>query len=797
MGGGCVLLWYRLRLSSLAILDYENQWTITESGMMVISNDGLVQKANPVAQEILGSDVEGQPLTAVFPTTDAYFSHTLPLHNWRGQVQGQLLIFEQRPLPAPLPPPSDPLPEASPAALSPTIPYRVLRTIGELLEPEAVAYVAVQAIADLTHWPIVAIYTPDDNNKLVIRAAVGVPFSDEGTIGRAFRTGHTQAIPDPSHNTRPFSPFAAPQSALAIPLRRGRKQLGVLLIENDRADAFPDETHLIAEALADAIVLALDNARLFTEAQNRLTEQSVLREAMSIISSTLDLDTILCDLAEQMGQLMNATSVYICSYDAQQATTTVLAEYYGPRASTAERVTDVGTTYYLPDDFPGAAAYLEAGDPLLAHVDDPSLTAVKRHHLQSFDGYTSLVIPLRVGGKTIAYAEIWESQQRRTFTPAEIQLCQDIAHHAAVAIENARLFRTIEDERSQLHALVKSDRDGIILVGANGHILVMNEPACRFLQLDKPLEQWIQASISDTIAHLIQTTPQIAQIAQKERERILQGDTEAHEGNFDLPSHSIHWRSLPVVSEGASPSRLIVLRDITQERLLEKMREDLIHTMVHDLRSPLASMSLTLELINVYMGENIETRVNNALERAKTSTEHMLGMVNAILDISRLESGRLDLAYDRVSFESILQTVLNMQSSLAVENELQIDHNIAPDLPWVQVDAALIERVLQNLIGNAIKFTPAGGVVQIEATVDEDHLLVSISDSGLGIPQEIHGRLFQKFSTGSHPKRGSGLGLAFCKMAIEAHQQRLWLADTSPDGTTFHFTLPLADSNHT
>ena len=782
------MIWWRfIRASSLGIVDYKTDWRSTSEGRLVVSQEEVILEANPTALSMLGSTVVGQPLTAVLPSS--LTTHTLPLHNWRGQVQGRLVTFGKRPL-------SEANTTNLPPPLSPTIPYRVLRAIGELLEPEAVAYIAAQTIADLTQWPIVAIYTPDSNQKLGIRAAVGLPLTDEGVVGRAFRTGHTQVIPDASQAISYVSQFAQPPSALIIPLRRGRKQLGVLIAEHDEPNAFSQDDILIAEALADAIVLALDNAHLFTQAQNRLTEQNVLRKAMSIISSTLDLNTILCDLAEQMGILLQATSVYICSYDAQQVTTTVLAEYYGSRASQNERISDVDTTYYLSVDFPDSIVALEAGEPILAYADDPELSVRKRQHLQAFGGHTSLVIPLQVGGQTIAYAEIWESQQRRTFTSDEIQLCQDIAHHAAVAIENARLFKAVAEEHSRLQAIIKSDRDGIILLGTSGQILVMNEPAYRFLQLDRSLENWINVPNSEAIAYLNQKAPQIAQIAQKEKARILGGDTQPYDGQFDLPHCSIHWRSLPILGEGETLSRLIILRDITEERLLEKMREDLIRTMVHDLRTPLASISITLDLLNMYMGKTVEAKISKALARARTSSEHMLSIINAILDISRLESGHMDLADNSLSFASILETVLDLQMPLILSNNLQITRHDKPDLPFVRVDAALIERVLQNLIGNAIKFTPAEGEIQVDAKLQGDHLLVSIRDTGPGIAKDVHGRLFQKFSTGNHPQRGSGLGLAFCKMVLEAHGQRIWLAETSPKGTTFQFTLPLAQSNH-
>jgi signal transduction histidine kinase len=402
-----------------------------------------------------------------------------------------------------------------------------------------------------------------------------------------------------------------------------------------------------------------------------------------------------------------------------------------------------------------------------------------------------------VGGKAIAFAEIWESQQRRAFTEAEIQLCQDIAHHAAVAIENARLFKAIADERTRLQALIEADRDGIILVGSSGDILVMNEPARAFLQLDEHLHHWIHKSALDVIDYLSENSPIVAKIANQERERIEAGDTQAKEGEFDFAPRSIHWRSLPVISEDKVHNRLIVLRDITEEKLLEKMRNDLIHTMVHDLRSPLTSISITLDLLGMYIGEPSELRVHQALERARSSIVHMLSMVNAILDISRLESGRVVLAYRSVTFSSILNPVVDMQMPLIIENNIEIVKDIPADLPLVRVDAALIERVLQNLLNNAVKFTPKGGTVRIEAEEQENAVLVSVSDTGAGVPDSVHGRLFQKFSTGDQAERGSGLGLAFCRMAIEAHRQRIWLADSSDQGTTFKFTLPLAPLLHT
>jgi signal transduction histidine kinase len=132
---------------------------------------------------------------------------------------------------------------------------------------------------------------------------------------------------------------------------------------------------------------------------------------------------------------------------------------------------------------------------------------------------------------------------------------------------------------------------------------------------------------------------------------------------------------------------------------------------------------------------------------------------------------------------------------VALEKDLELERDVAPDLPGVWVDAKLVERVLQNLVGNAVKFTPGGGVVRVTAQVDAaercPRILIAVSDTGPGISPGIRDRLFQKFVTGRQEERGSGLGLAFCKMAIEAHDERIWVESTPGEGATFFFTLPV------
>jgi signal transduction histidine kinase len=227
------------------------------------------------------------------------------------------------------------------------------------------------------------------------------------------------------------------------------------------------------------------------------------------------------------------------------------------------------------------------------------------------------------------------------------------------------------------------------------------------------------------------------------------------------------------------------------------MRNDLTHTMVHDLRGPLTSISISMELLQLMEQSPhmpAERRVQ-AVERAYASTQKLLGLVEAILELSRLESGHLSLNVQPFLISNVVNGVLDMQLPRAREKQIALVY-CAPDaLPMVNADQALMERVVQNLVDNAVKFTRPGGRVLVEAlptAVDAPFLDLVVTDTGCGIPLEMQGHLFEKFSRGMQQERGSGLGLYFCKMVVAAHDGRIWVARSDESGTAIQVSLPMA-----
>src|SRR3990172_8694729 len=238
------------------------------------------------------------------------------------------------------------------------------------------------------------------------------------------------------------------QSILGVPLIRAGKPEGALvLLEIEDAERFKDEDLETAMVLGGQMALAIESARLVRQERRRTRQLTYLIQSSNVISSTLDLDTILGHITEEMCNLIEVTSAYICTYDPGTKTSTVVAEYYGPTAMEGE--SDLGQTYNLEEEFPGTVEDLEAGRPMIAQVDDPQLSESERRHMQRYGGKSTLTIPFVAGGRVRAYAELWESRLRREFTEEEIELCLAIGRHAAIAVENGRLYQQVKDELSE------------------------------------------------------------------------------------------------------------------------------------------------------------------------------------------------------------------------------------------------------------------------------------------------------------------------------------------------------------
>jgi two-component system, sensor histidine kinase and response regulator len=238
--------------------------------------------------------------------------------------------------------------------------------------------------------------------------------------------------------------------------------------------------------------------------------------------------------------------------------------------------------------------------------------------------------------------------------------------------------------------------------------------------------------------------------------------------------------------------RGLIQQSNVQLRTLEKLRDDLVHMVVHDMRTPLTAIYGFLQTLQALEGERLSEEGREFVRIALASTEELVEMVSSLLDVSKMEAGEMKLNPTPCDLHAIAGTVLAKVESLRGGRQLALR---GPDAPVnVIADAELIARVFQNLLGNALKFTPDDGRVTVSIEPADDVVRVLVQDTGPGIPPDYRERIFEKFGQVEHPasrqRYSTGIGLSFCKLAVEAHGGQIGVDSEEGHGSTFWFVLP-------
>ncbi|MCI0396032.1 MAG: GAF domain-containing protein, partial [Chloroflexi bacterium] len=678
--------------------------------------------------------------------------------------------------------------------------YGVLDAVSQTLDVESAARLAVRAIHHATGWPNVGLLLSEPGQRhlrvvastrseAVVNQTIPVT---QGVVGRTFVTARTQHVPDvrldPDYIT--VSNTVA-LSELAVPLLREGKILGVLNLERNELDAFDEEDILLAESLAGTVALALDNTHLYRELNAHLADLSMLYGVAQMVTHSLRLEEVLPE----------ALSAILTSMNFEAGLIALAGPVDGQlRLATSQGLSPELTAYFQGrrfEDTLSAYAHQRQESFILADLEHDGLLGdgERVQEMASLGVRAFATVPLLHHGQSLGVVSLFAGRPLlATTSPAS--LLAAVGHQMASAIANARLHQVVTQSQVQLQALVEASRDGIILINMERQILVVNAAALRLLRLPGQPANWIGRSIADAFGRLKRHAPAVVRVTLSEMRRVQRGDEPPGEGEYEVSPYIIRWTNLPVLVGEFALGRLLVLHDVTQERLLEEMREDLTHTMVHDLRNPLTGILGALEVLQASAGVEPGSTQQRLLAICYRNGQRMINLVNAILDVSRLESGQMPLEYRELILADLVAEALQLQGVLASEKEIVLENEVDPDVPFVWADRTLLGRVLQNLVDNAVKFTPPGGEIRVAAGLktlpgSPAVVQVTVSDTGPGIPAELQSRLFQKFVTGQEKGRGSGLGLVFCRLVVEAHGGKIWVESTPGQGSTFTFALPL------
>jgi GAF domain-containing protein len=674
-----------------------------------------------------------------------------------------------------------------------------------------------------------------------------------GRVALERRTIHVRdVLEDPEYTRWDSQRLGGQRSMLGVPLLREGETIGVMLLLRTAVEPFTEYEIEIVTTFADQAVIAIENTRLFEEVQTRTRElqeslkyQTATGEVLGVISrSPTELQPVLDSIAATAARLCESVDAQV--YRVRDGKLAMVAQH-----GTLQRP---GATFPGLPLTRGSVTGRAVLDQQTIHVDDLAALVDSEYPdakaSQTAVGHrTTLATPLLRRGESLG-AILLRRIEVRPFSERQRVLLQTFADQAVIAIENARLFEEVQARNRDLTALgevgraVSSTLDlktvlktiverAVELSGTDAgsifyyHLQVArfelgetsgldDEVVARFRKLDIAAGQ---TGLGEAIAK--RQPLQVPDVSKRPSNALRDAALEANlHAALIVPLLGSEGPLGALVLQRRrtgefSPSVVNLMQSFTDQscialenarlfnEIAQKSREleiasqhksQFVANMSHELRTPLAAMLGYAELLRDGMFGELPEKSIRIIERVQANGKHLLGLINTVLDISKIESGQFQLGLVEYSLDSMVETVRVATESLASAKKLSFRTDVVKGLPYGLGDEPRLTQVLLNLVGNAIKFTDAGEVC-ISAGAKNGSFVVSVSDTGPGIPDAERERIFDKFhqvdSTSTKTKGGTGLGLAIAKEIVEMHGGRIWVESIVGQGAIFYMELPV------
>ncbi|MEZ4594669.1 MAG: GAF domain-containing protein, partial [Chloroflexota bacterium] len=583
-------------------------------------------------------------------------------------------------------------------------------------------------------------------------------------------------LPRPGHSTS----YEA-WSVICTPFSVRNRIIGAITIHKPGKNQFDDSDLNLLTAISNQAASSIENARLYEASQRQLKISALLNEASRVINSSLDINEIMQSLLAQMNDFLNAEAISIALVDAQTNELVYqVAEGIGAKEIVGLR---------LPSNQGLSGWVMQHSEPAL--VADTRLDP-RFHHLgDERTGYATLAMicaPMIFKGDVLGTIQAINPSDG-TFTEEDLDVLVNLANIASTAIANAQQYARTVAAESRFISLFQDTVDPIILTDMRGRIVEANRRASDMLGYSRT--ELLHMSIQD----LHPDTAVLPKAKKIRSDKVLMFQSKVRAKNAaPIPMEVYTKRTL----HGDDQLLQWIHHDITEQVELEKMREDLTAMLFHDLQSPLGNVISSLELLAYEIPpESANSPLYAMLDIARRSSRRLETLIRSLLDINRLEAGQPITEQVRVDFNFLVNEVYEIERPNFEQRRVQFANHLPDNLPQLYVEEDMIRRVLVNLINNALKYSSEDQTITLagQLQLEQDRLLISVSDQGKGIPKQYRESIFEKFeriqSKDSHAK-GLGLGLAFCRLAVEAHNGRIWVDDAPSGGARFSFTLPLA-----
>jgi two-component system phosphate regulon sensor histidine kinase PhoR len=377
------------------------------------------------------------------------------------------------------------------------------------------------------------------------------------------------------------------------------------------------------------------------------------------------------------------------------------------------------------------------------------------------------------------------------FRPLEADRTGDALEALAVSLNETaarldRSIRTLTEERNLSAAILGSMVEGVAVVNATERLLFANQGFAEILGLDAPPQS------GSALVEVVRQTELLEAVR-----KVLKGEPRV-EAEIVTGTLRQHFFAVTVASVRAAETSgaVIVLHDITDLRKLERVRRDFVANVSHEFKTPLTAIQGFAETLLAGALDDPQNR-RRFLEIILEHSRRLARLTDDLLKLSKMDADRLELEIRRLSVTQFVESCIETTQRPAAEKDLRISVILQEHLPDIAGDRRRLAEVLQNLLDNAIQYTPAGGQIMVSAAADGDEITITVSDTGIGIPQADQPRIFERFYrvdvARSREVGGTGLGLSIAKHLVEAHGGRIWVDSEIGNGSQFHFTVPIFD----
>ena len=570
----------------------------------------------------------------------------------------------------------------------------------------------------------------------------------------------------------------------------------------------------ILTTFANQAAVAIENARLYaamsrerdraqrlyeqTDAAlaRRVEELTAIEEISRQLASTLDLERLMDVVLARSLLATEADRAVIALYDAGEGGLRLVAQHGYPPELERYKAEP------WPHDSGITGRVARTGVPVL--VTDVGQDA---DYVAMADSTRSQIsVPIIHEAKVIGIITL-ESDSPGAFGRDHLRFAELLADHAAIGINNAQLFAQVMEGRDRLEAILNSTRDAVIVLDTAGRIVLTNPRVSELL--GDEVERWLWST--RLLEEFRQPTSAIYRWTDIKAEDVSKVTAAGKLPNEQAIELEINFQSgdmrryIEITATrviGASQELMgwvAIVRDMTRQQQLEQFREDLTSMVIHNLQGPLAAVIGSLETLLEPEGMDREI-ADQLLSIALDSGRKLYGRIESLLWLRRVEDKQIPLALEALPLAGVVESIQDEYGTVADMGEVELHTLVPKDLPLVAVDAEVIGRVFSNLVDNALKYTPRGGRVDILVGLDQEHqrenVLCAVVDTGPGIADSVKDAIFGKFHRGQEAwpgqRRGMGIGLHYCKLAVEAHGGRIWVESQEGQGSTFYFTLPIA-----